>query len=92
MEDTVLTSKKAYLEECREKYLARKAQFEELRSNSNLYHDECQHIDVQKSHIEQLKEYNELRDIGLRLLQLVADDKKCKIQDVVEEMGYELKD
>lgn len=43
-------------------------------------------------HIQRLKEYNELRDTGLRLAQLVADEKACKIKEVFEEMGYEMTD
>lgn len=43
-------------------------------------------------HIKRLKEYNELRDAGLRLAQLVADEKGCRIKEVFEEMGYSMKD
>ncbi|SCU83188.1 LAMI_0C02322g1_1 [Lachancea mirantina] len=43
-------------------------------------------------HIANLKTYNELRDTGLRLAQMIADEKACKIKDVFEEMGYEMSD
>ncbi|AQZ09748.1 SAE3 (YHR079C-A) [Zygosaccharomyces parabailii] len=43
-------------------------------------------------HIQRLKEYNELRDVGLRLTQLIADEKSCKVKDVFEEMGHEMAD
>ncbi|AQZ16332.1 SAE3 (YHR079C-A) [Zygosaccharomyces parabailii] len=48
--------------------------------------------DVIDLHIQRLKEYNELRDVGLRLTQLIADEKACKVKDVFEEMGYEVAD
>ncbi|CAL9734619.1 pachytene arrest protein Sae3p [Monosporozyma servazzii] len=48
--------------------------------------------EIIKQHIKQLKEYNELRDTGLRLVQIVADDKNCSLKEVVEEIGYAIKD
>lgn len=48
--------------------------------------------DIIQQHIKYLKEYNELRDTGLRLAQMVADDKKCSLKGVVEEIGYSIKD
>ncbi|SMN18427.1 similar to Saccharomyces cerevisiae YHR079C-A SAE3 Meiosis specific protein involved in DMC1-dependent meiotic recombination, forms heterodimer with Mei5p [Maudiozyma saulgeensis] len=48
--------------------------------------------DVKKLHIRRLKNYNDLRDIGLRLTQLIADDKKCKMGEVFEEMGFSMLD
>ncbi|KAG0669165.1 Pachytene arrest protein sae3, partial [Kluyveromyces marxianus] len=47
---------------------------------------------VNQQHIEDLKLYNELRDTGLRLVQMVADEKQCKIKDVFEEIGYDMED
>lgn len=43
-------------------------------------------------HIKRLKEYNELRDAGLRLTQLISDETSCKVKDVFEEMGYSMSD
>lgn len=43
-------------------------------------------------HIKRLKEYNELRDTGLRLTQIIAEEKKCKLKEVFDEMGYEMTD
>ncbi|CAB4252343.1 similar to Saccharomyces cerevisiae YHR079C-A SAE3 Meiosis specific protein involved in DMC1- dependent meiotic recombination, forms heterodimer with Mei5p [Maudiozyma barnettii] len=48
--------------------------------------------EVKKLHIQRLKNYNDLRDIGLRLTQLIADDKKCKMGEVFEEMGFSMLD
>lgn len=45
-----------------------------------------------KDHISQLKTYNELRDAGLKLAQLIADQKMCKLKNVFEEMGFEMND
>ncbi|CAR65220.1 Sae3p [Kluyveromyces lactis] len=47
---------------------------------------------INLKHIADLKLYNELRDTGLRLVQMVADEKQCKMKDVFEEIGYEMKD
>ncbi|CCE92502.1 Sae3p TDEL_0E02590 [Torulaspora delbrueckii] len=47
---------------------------------------------VMDQHIKRLKEYNELRDAGLRLTQLISDEKSCKVKDVFEEMGYSMSD
>lgn len=48
--------------------------------------------EVMDLHIKRLKEYNELRDDGLKLAQLIADQKSCKIRDVFEEMGFSMSD
>ncbi|QLG71995.1 hypothetical protein HG535_0C03480 [Zygotorulaspora mrakii] len=47
---------------------------------------------IYKSHIKRLKEYNELRDTGLRLVQMIADEKSCTLKDVFDEMGQEMGD
>ncbi|CEP62362.1 Sae3p LALA0_S05e03950g [Lachancea lanzarotensis] len=47
---------------------------------------------VIKEHISLLKKYNELRDTGLALAQMIADEKNCKIKEVFEEMNYEMSD
>lgn len=43
-------------------------------------------------HIKRLKEYNELKDAGLRLVQLIADEKSCKTKEVFDEMGFSMSD
>lgn len=48
--------------------------------------------DIISKHIKDLKEYNELRDAGLRMVQIVADEKKVSLREVVEEIGYSIKD
>ncbi|CAI1759571.1 hypothetical protein SEUBUCD646_0O02480 [Saccharomyces eubayanus] len=48
--------------------------------------------EISSKYIKELKEYNELRDAGLRLAQIIADEKQCKIKDIFEEIGYSLKD
>ncbi|CUS23525.1 LAQU0S10e02432g1_1 [Lachancea quebecensis] len=48
--------------------------------------------DLMKEHIKRLKQYNELRDTGLRLAQLIANEKDSKISEIFEEMGFDMKD
>ncbi|KAK5781675.1 hypothetical protein RI543_000861 [Arxiozyma heterogenica] len=48
--------------------------------------------DIIGTHIKDLKAYNELRDAGLRMVQMVADDKKISLKEVVDEIGYSIKD
>ncbi|SCU82244.1 LANO_0B05578g1_1 [Lachancea nothofagi CBS 11611] len=48
--------------------------------------------EIMKEHIANLKKYNELRDTGLGLAQMIADEKSCKLSEVFEEMGYEMQD
>ena len=48
--------------------------------------------ELQGAHIQGLKKYNELRDTGLRLVQLIADQKACKVKEVFEEMGHSMDD
>ncbi|CCF58124.1 hypothetical protein KAFR_0D04770 [Kazachstania africana CBS 2517] len=43
-------------------------------------------------HIRRLKEYNELRDTGLRLVQIIAGEKQCKLKEVFDEMGFDMED
>lgn len=47
---------------------------------------------INSEHISNLKLYNELRDTGLRLTQMVADEKQCKLKDVFDEIGYDMRD
>ncbi|CDO91842.1 unnamed protein product [Kluyveromyces dobzhanskii CBS 2104] len=47
---------------------------------------------INARHISNLKLYNELRDTGLKLIQMVADEKQCKMKDVFDDIGYEMKD
>ncbi len=42
-----------------------------------------------KSHIRQLKMYNELKDTSMRLIQMIADQKQTTIREVMQEMGVE---
>ncbi|CCE62855.1 hypothetical protein TPHA_0D02170 [Tetrapisispora phaffii CBS 4417] len=44
------------------------------------------------THISKLKEYNELRDTGLKLIQLIANEKNCPLKTIFEEMGHQMKD
>lgn len=48
--------------------------------------------ELQRAHIQGLKKYNELRDTGLRLVQIIADQKACKVREVFEEMGHSMDD
>lgn len=60
-------------------------------TNSTYQSDETPK-NISSTYIKELKEYNELRDAGLRLAQIIADEKQCKIKDVFEEIGYSMKD
>ncbi|KAJ9642966.1 hypothetical protein H2199_004488 [Coniosporium tulheliwenetii] len=47
---------------------------------------------VIKRHITLLHDYNEIRDVGLGLMGLIADARGVRIKDVQEEFGIEAKD
>lgn len=56
------------------------------------YREDLNSKRIIERHIRDLKEYNELRDTGLRLVQIVSDDKKVSLKTIVEEIGYSIKD
>ncbi|SCU95972.1 LAME_0F14312g1_1 [Lachancea meyersii CBS 8951] len=64
-------------------------QFHRLSALNNV-HDSPDR--VIKEHISLLKKYNELRDTGLVLAQMIADEKQCKVKEVFEEMNYDMQD
>lgn len=45
---------------------------------------------VVKKHIGQLAKYNELKDIALGLITMIADQRKLRTTDILEEMRGEL--
>ncbi|CAI5756726.1 unnamed protein product [Candida verbasci] len=45
-----------------------------------------------KKHIQQLKKYNELKDIALELISMIADHRQVKTTDILNEMKVELGD
>lgn len=47
---------------------------------------------VVKRHISQLEKYNELKDIALGLVTMIADQRQLRTTDILEEMKLELKD
>ncbi|CAH6721150.1 hypothetical protein CLIB1444_05S04676 [[Candida] jaroonii] len=47
---------------------------------------------IVKKHIGKLKKYNELRDIALGLVTMIADQRKLRTTDILEEMKVELGD
>ncbi|CCE85467.1 Piso0_005063 [Millerozyma farinosa CBS 7064] len=47
---------------------------------------------IVKKHISQLKKYNELKDIALGLVTMIADQRKLRTTDILEEMKVELAD
>ncbi|QEU58538.1 Sae3 [Kluyveromyces lactis] len=74
---------------------ALKVSYQELEKKFQMLAHELQTETPEKinlKHIADLKLYNELRDTGLRLVQMVADEKQCKMKDVFEEIGYQMKD
>ncbi|QLQ80918.1 hypothetical protein HG537_0E02730 [Torulaspora globosa] len=75
--------------ELKEHYERLQNQFDSSTAELELSLTPKQVIDL---HIKRLKEYNELRDTGLRLAQLVADEKSCRMKEVFEEMGYSMRD
>ncbi|EMG45606.1 hypothetical protein SBY92_004875 [Candida maltosa Xu316] len=42
-----------------------------------------------KKHIQQLHKYNELKDIALQLISLIADQRQVKISDILSEMNVD---
>lgn len=42
-----------------------------------------------KQHIRQLKKYNELKDLSMGIIQLIADQKSSTLREVMNEMGVE---
>ncbi|CAR58021.1 uncharacterized protein GVI51_F02981 [Nakaseomyces glabratus] len=49
-------------------------------------------VKIIAKHIKSLKTYNELRDVGLKLAQCVADEKNVSIGQIFEEIGISMKD
>lgn len=47
---------------------------------------------IVKKHISKLKEYNELKDIALGLVTMIADQRQLRTTDILEEMKVELSD
>lgn len=50
------------------------------------------HVDYDKEmqkHIRQLKTYNELKDLSMKLIQLIADQRQLTLQAIMNEMGIE---
>ncbi|CUM63939.1 uncharacterized protein PRCAT00001527001 [Priceomyces carsonii] len=47
---------------------------------------------IVKKHISQLKKYNELKDIALGLVTMIADQRKLRTTDILEEMRVEIGD
>ena len=45
-----------------------------------------------KRHIRQLKKYNELKDLGMGIIQLIADQKQSTLRGIMDEMGIESDD
>ncbi|RCK55657.1 hypothetical protein Cantr_05586 [Candida viswanathii] len=43
-----------------------------------------------KKHIRQLNKYNELKDLALQLISLIANQRKVKILDILNEMNLEI--
>lgn len=50
---------------------------------------QIKHEKEMKQHIEQLKEYNELKDLSMGIIQLIADQKQATLRTVMNEMGIE---
>ncbi len=45
-----------------------------------------------KQHIKKLNEYNELKDIAMQLVSMIADKRSIPIRDVLDEMGVDPND
>lgn len=50
---------------------------------------QTRHEKEMKQHIKQLKEYNELKDLSMGIIQLIADQKQATLRTVMNEMGIE---
>lgn len=69
-----------------------KLQHKKLREDLSLSDHEASKLNYEKemkTHIRQLKNYNELKDISMALIQLVADQKHVRIKDILNEIGVE---
>jgi Swi5 protein len=42
---------------------------------------------ISRNHIKQLQRYNEIRDVGQGLIGMIAENRKLRIRDVMEEFG-----
>lgn len=47
---------------------------------------------IVKKHISKLKKYNDLEDIALGLVSMIADQRQLRTADIIEEMKIELGD
>ncbi len=47
---------------------------------------------VIKEHISLLHQYNEIRDVGLGLMGIIADQRGVRLRDVQEDFGVDTKD
>lgn len=47
---------------------------------------------IVKKHISQLKKYNELKDIALGLVTMIADQRQLRTTDILDEMKVELEE
>lgn len=58
-------------------------------SDADIINEEKIYKQEMKQHISQLKEYNELKDLSMNLIQLIATQKETTLRDVMNEMGIE---
>lgn len=42
-----------------------------------------------KKHIQQLKKYNELKDVSMKLIQMIADSRQETLKTIMDEMGID---
>ncbi|CCH46834.1 hypothetical protein BN7_6435 [Wickerhamomyces ciferrii] len=70
-------------------------ELEQLQQESNNLILELEHQtsinpeEIVKSHILGLKKYNELKDVAMGLITMIADQRQLKISDILKEMEVE---
>lgn len=83
----------AALEKLREKLRVTQQEHEkladELRSDGDEEFDIKKYEKETKSHIQQLKQYNELKDLSMKLIQMIADSRQETLRAIMDEMGVE---
>ncbi|CAK9435540.1 uncharacterized protein LODBEIA_P02670 [Lodderomyces beijingensis] len=92
---TVTTSSNISMEEQQRLLLKEKSLDEIKQQCSTLIHEleGNQHPElIIKKHIQQLKKYNELKDVALQLITLIADQRQVKTTDILDEMKVECSD
>lgn len=89
------SSKTAKIEKLRKKLDELKLEHKKLRDELGGSNNEDGNFDIKvyeketKIHIQQLKKYNELKDLSMKLIQMIADSRQETLKTIMDEMGIE---